>query len=156
MQTDIRLPDKASELIRLAIADLRKAMVHPEYRVNMGAWHEMMPRLEGGAVCHVCLAGSIMAFTLNAPPYMEVEPHDYDMTNRRKLYALNFVRRGQLHEAGVEWPAFKTIPMNQGSSLYVARFSDDPNQFIADMLHIADCYELAEKGEPYNLTIGMD
>jgi len=54
------LPDKRSSLIRLAVADLEKCERNPRYVINMDSWI-----ISGETTCSVCLAGSIMAQTLN-------------------------------------------------------------------------------------------
>lgn len=54
------LPDKRSSLIRLAVADLEKCERDPRYVIDMGSWI-----ISVETTCSVCLAGSIMAQTLN-------------------------------------------------------------------------------------------
>ena len=53
------LPDKPSELIRLALADLRKCEADPRYLIDMAQWHRPVT----SELCHVCLAGAVMART---------------------------------------------------------------------------------------------
>lgn len=57
------LPNKPSELIAIALADLIKVEKSKKFRVAMGAWHWTPP---GSNVCHVCLAGAVMACTLKS------------------------------------------------------------------------------------------
>ena len=52
------LPDKPSELIRLALSDLEKCEGDSRYEVDMNEWHVPTQK---GHVCYVCLAGSVMA-----------------------------------------------------------------------------------------------
>lgn len=82
-----RLPKKPSALILLALDDLAKAERSPRYRVDMGTYHggsENLPQYDPAtckvtrpkaAPCVVCLAGSVMAFSLNVPPEIDVEPN---------------------------------------------------------------------------------
>lgn len=59
-----QLPDKPSELIRLAVADLERAEASPDYIIDMGCWHEPIPN----GLCAVCFAGAVIAGTLGAHP----------------------------------------------------------------------------------------
>lgn len=81
-----RLPDRPSELIRLALRDLRSAIASG-YLVNMNDWHTPLLRREGGefvvsrdergrARCEVCLAGAVMACSLGAPRDRDMGPFE--------------------------------------------------------------------------------
>lgn len=70
-----KLPEKPSELLKLAMLDLEKVEADPRYRVDMGEWHKPNGR------CSVCLAGSVMAKTLGLPPNKD-DPF-YDGRRRR-------------------------------------------------------------------------
>ena len=83
-----QLPDKLSELIRVALGDLRKCEADPKYVVNMAVWHQSLDDKR----CAVCLAGSVMAKSLNAFPYTEPWPADFDLGTTIKLMALNDLR----------------------------------------------------------------
>lgn len=97
-----RLPEKASDLIELAIADLAKAKRSKKYRIDMGVWH--VPGRASNNTCTVCLAGSVMAYSLavalkeKTSPYAyeENDPHTYG-----RLMALNEFRNGWI-EDGLE------------------------------------------------------
>lgn len=56
------LPTLPSALLTLAIDDLELAENSPDYRVDMGIWHEPV-----SDQCNVCLAGAVMAFSLDVP-----------------------------------------------------------------------------------------
>lgn len=57
------LPDKLSDCLELALADLAKVERHKsKYVVNMGRWHE-----HDDGKCSVCLAGSLLAKTMKIP-----------------------------------------------------------------------------------------
>lgn len=62
------LPDKTSELLKLALKDLLSVESDKDYSVNMYLWHESVR----GDSCHVCLAGSVMARTLKVPKTQNV------------------------------------------------------------------------------------
>lgn len=85
------LPDRPSELIRIALADLRKVEADNRYTVSMGSWHTP----EDG-VCHVCLAGAVMAGTLGSDPSKLLGPHSgrFEEEDANKLNALDDFRSG--------------------------------------------------------------
>ena len=95
-ETTATLPDKPSELIRVALADLRKVEALPDiYRVNMGVWHR---EHRADAVCEVCLTGSVIATELGAMPGEHCGPEDFDQETTWKLYALNQFRVGNVFD----------------------------------------------------------
>lgn len=91
------LPSKASELIRLALSDLRKVEAADNvYVVDMGQWHE--PGGVGDSRCAVCLAGAVVAQSLGLDPgerfvdHVKGMPHSID----EKTSALNEFRKGEV------------------------------------------------------------
>jgi len=53
------LPDKPSELLRLAVHDAKLCARSKKYVLDMEAWHDL--DRDG---CHVCMAGAVIAKTL--------------------------------------------------------------------------------------------
>lgn len=97
------LPDRASELIRLALADLRKVEAMPnKYIVCMSEWHSPVSFDDGSVKCSVCLAGAVLAQSLKLDvetDYMSIAdkvPRSLD----RKIDALNALRQGEI-ESGM-------------------------------------------------------
>ena len=89
-----KLPDKLSDLILVAIADLTKAERSPRYRIDMATWHRP------NAQCAVCLAGAVMAFTLRIPKEQHILPdHTSTKHSRSKLLALDEIRCGRVRWA---------------------------------------------------------
>lgn len=94
------LPDKKSELLKLALNDLAKAEKDPDYEINMNIYHRYR---EDKGDCIVCLAGSVMAFSLKQNIRVEVVPSDFDEDTRGKLLfldacrAANFVDEDHIH-----------------------------------------------------------
>ena len=86
------LPDKLSELIRIALHDEAKAVASKDYEIDMTTWHRP------GDVCSVCLAGAVMAFTLDALPTRNVDPGHFDPETQNKLRSLEHIRRGAMVE----------------------------------------------------------
>ena len=88
------LPGKPSELIRIALKDIRKVEKSPLYSIYMDDWH--VPMYEGGQqeTCQVCMAGAVMAHTLDTDITKDVSPGNFD--ERHALNALNEFREGNM------------------------------------------------------------
>lgn len=133
------LPDKPSELIRVALADLRKVEAMPSvYRVDMNDWH--VPHPDG--VCEVCLAGAVMAQTFGAPPECRTMPRDCGLEVREKLDALDSFRSGDVYygieEMGCELPE-DFVDVQRDITLYEI----DSEGFHRDMQTLASDLEAA-------------
>ena len=70
------LPEKPSAFLRHAVSDLKKCEDDPNYRVTMYNFHS--PNMDGRVF--VCLAGAVMAKSLNANPYRWMTPGDFEYT----------------------------------------------------------------------------
>lgn len=86
------LPDKKSELLQVALNDIKRAANTPGYRIDMHEWHYMDPDT---GVCEVCLAGAVMAFSLNVAPTEAATPSSVSKNDleRDKLRYLNALRQ---------------------------------------------------------------
>jgi len=89
----IELPHKRSELIRLAVADLEKCEHDSRFIIDMSCWI-----ISTRDTCAVCLAGSVMAQTLNMDDrktkihiFLRYFP-EMSLKNAKKLEFLNQVR----------------------------------------------------------------
>lgn len=126
-----KLPDKPSELIRLAIADLTKVERSKAYRVDMGLYHQPVELTDPvDYVCAVCFAGAVMAKTLGAPKRDRMAPDCFDRDTAHKLHALNEFRTGcvgsGLAVMGIRrYEAPVRVPVTQ--------YRYDRNQFKQDM-----------------------
>jgi hypothetical protein len=98
--SDLRLPDKLSELIRVAVKDIQQCMIDPAYKINMGTWHSP---ITGSGVCMVCLGGSVLAQTLKVPPSSYTAPFHWDADTQRKLEFLDGIRGGSF------WPPINLV-----------------------------------------------
>ena len=129
-----QLPDKPSELIRVALADLNKVERSKKYVVDMGDWH-----LPDDGVCYVCLAGAVMAKTLGVSPKREMEPWQtkYD----QKLQAIDSFREGSIHN-GLGHMGLSRDSI--GKYRDVAPYDADPKAFKKDMRKLAS--DLAKAG----------
>ncbi len=133
-----KLPDKPSELIRVALADLEKCEKDPGYKIEMDVWHE--PRSEGGK-CEVCLAGSVMAKTLSVDRIMDADPSEFPEAVHLKLCALDSFRCGEVTEAFLGMRIGDGI--RQISDREIKPYSLNPAQFKEDMNRLADELEAA-------------
>lgn len=81
-----------SELLRLAVADVRKCLRSPRYRVDMTDWHSPAP----DGVCEVCIAGAVMAQELDGKPDEALMPDFFGKIVGRRLSGLNKLREGDV------------------------------------------------------------
>jgi len=119
------LPDRFSELIRVAVHDGR-GLDRDRYRPLSEHWHE--PRTTGDRLeyCRVCTAGAVIAGTLERNPGDSWYPGMFDSDTEAKLVALDKLRRGEfnscgralgvppLHSLGVPRPVFLALEMATG------------------------------------------
>lgn len=134
---NITLPDKPSELIRLALADLALCAADPNYRIDMTDWHS-----PDNGVCQVCLAGAVMAKSLNAPPAAGLHWIDFP-DNSHKIESLNDFRMGDVGRAlavlDIDVPDDGDYVFNRT----ITPYDKDPDAFMADMRHLADDLDAA-------------
>ena len=143
--TTATLPDKPSELIRVALADLRKVEAMPEtYRVDMNRWHHPM-----GGKCSVCLAGSVIAQTLGEDPAIDTDHDEIDVDAEGlgdKLSALNDFRMGDVHwgvHTMLGESTVRGLPEELHTALIAPYDAADPEAFHRDMAKLADDLEAA-------------
>jgi hypothetical protein len=87
----VNLPDKPSELIRLALHDMRLCEVNPDYKFDMATWHTYVPSEH---ICYVCLAGSVVANTLKYDVNKCFTWNELGKETQDKLDFLDSIRRG--------------------------------------------------------------
>lgn len=143
------LPDKPSESIRLALTDLRACEADPLYNVGMGDWHRPCD-----GVCHVCLAGAVMAKSLECPreksfvpsmiksAYMEraagVSAEQFQVLTN-KLTAIDRFRSGYIGPAfsALNIPKPDAIP----DSMFIHAYNISRDEFYNDMEGLATLLE---------------
>ena len=133
----MKLPDKPSELIRLALADLALCAADPNYRIDMGEWHKP----EHG-VCQVCLAGAVMAKSLNASRAAELCSSDFP-ENSQKILALNDFRMGDVCRALDSLDLDLSNWGRNAPERSITPYHRDPAAFMADMRDLANDLEAA-------------
>jgi hypothetical protein len=85
----VRLPNKLSALLRIAVADAKAVEKDKRYRLDMMAWHT-----PAGAKCSVCMAGATMAKTLTVDIRKDVDPSSLSASTNRRLRAIDYMRTG--------------------------------------------------------------
>ncbi len=128
------LPDKPSELIRLAVHDLEKIEGDERYQFCMAQWHYPV---ENGP-CFVCLAGAVMGGTLRAGDREVCFPATFGKRNAGRLMALESLARGNFTEAFSRMGIEGTPPLTDFAMPY---YREDFEQFKADLLTVADYFE---------------
>jgi hypothetical protein len=118
----VRLPNKLSALLRIAVKDAKACEADPRYKLAMDTWHT--PRSPGG-VCEVCLAGSVMAKTLGLRRDVSASPYSYTTSVERRLRALDYMRMGEFDYAAGELDL--RIGPDQADALKVAADAVKPN-----------------------------
>lgn len=114
------LPDSKRQLLHLALDDLEKCEADPRYEIDMGEWHSATSK-----VCLVCLAGSVMAKSLECKPSEFLAPSDTN--ERRKLAWLDNVRTYFILPEGLE-------------ELDRVSYRQNPTLFKSSMRKIADAF----------------
>lgn len=133
MSDDSKLPDKPSDLIELALADLEKIEQDGRYEVDMSeAFHEPI-----GGVCIVCFAGCVIAGTIGRSPGDEVYPRECGKSDNRKLYALDSFRCGHI-AAALQWLGINHRDLDLPEEFGVTSYEDDPDDFKDDMRKLSD------------------
>ena len=81
-------------LVRVAVADAR-CLDREVYLPWSSEWHKPL----SGGICQVCLAGAVIADTLDSTEDMDLVPDSFDNYTRDALDALDQVRRGHVDRA---------------------------------------------------------
>ena len=132
------LPSTPSELIRLALADLRACERDDRYRVSMMCWHVPLER-----VCQVCLAGAVLAQTLGVEPHEGIGDADLEQYSGRvkgRLRALDRFRLGEI-SAGLEMLGYDVDKLSEEWQQYARKSGynpADPEPFHRQMNSLAD------------------
>lgn len=153
-----KLPDTLSGLIRVALADLRKVEARADiYRIDMSEWHTGTRTLDRSPrKCAVCLAGAVMAFSLDAP-YSEFRTPSYYVEGAdgenimNKLSAINDLRDGCVVNAhdvltgGLIPPDEDILDIDKQFICMVPPYEEDPEEFHSQMEELAAALEAVGK-----------
>ena len=98
------LPGTLHQMLALAVADARR-IDRNDYLPSFGDWHT--PKDNG--LCAICLAGSVLAGTLEVSPHCQAIPFLRNNAYFRKLQALDSSRCGEwldaFHFMHRKWPS---------------------------------------------------
>lgn len=134
-QEVMTLPNKPSDLIEVALSDLRKVETDPRYKIDMDVYHEV-----GSDHCHVCLAGSVMAKTLECDPEIDATPDGdpdlFSTEDTQKLDALDYFRLGEVAD-GFEVMAID-LPSGFPPQMTIPRYDLSPDKFKRQLHELAD------------------
>ena len=138
------LPKTPSALIRAALRDLRECEDDNRYVVDMEEWHRPVHYC-GREVCHVCLAGAVLAQTLGAPRERRILDYDLEQYGRVEdgLRALDCFRLGEI-SAGLEMLNFDLSALDAQWTQYAREseyYESDPEPFHARMNSLANYLE---------------
>ena len=126
------LPNLPSDLILLALEDLEMAEQNKKYRVSMERWHFPME----DQPCSVCLAGAVMAMSLDANPAKDYIPCDFDHEGD-KLRALNEFRIGEVR-SGLRSMGYDVDDNEEIEDVPITHYAVSHTQFKADMRALAN------------------
>jgi hypothetical protein len=118
------LPDTLSGLIRVALKDLRTVEASKAYKVDMDRWHTP----EANGVCHVCMAGAVMATTLRCSPLAVVDTTSWLNGVEDKLQAIDCLRGGN-----ISWAARKIYGADSRKWLSAGKFEEKHPEFSDHM-----------------------
>lgn len=134
------LPDKPSALILCALEDLEAIENTPGYGVRMWLWHGYSERQD---VCHVCLAGAVMARQGHIPRKLSASPGNFDTDAYKKLMALEYFRVGDV-VGGLRTLKYDAPEWAFDYLCYSARwyaYNEDREEWFTQMLSIAALLE---------------
>lgn len=99
--SEVKLPDKLSDLLELAIKDCMRVSRRKNHALEMGTWLRIT---DDGKSCSACMAGAVMLCELKETEQKLREeryvcPGDYSDDVERKLLAINYLRSGDLQMA---------------------------------------------------------
>lgn len=130
---EIHLPDKLSDLLDMALDDLREIEKDGRYIVNMHYWHVAVHPREDTTKCYVCLAGAVLARKMNHP-MVSLHPDGELPENEHKLQAIDHLREGNVDlafkELGLPDPG---LHLNRDVDWY----EDDRVAFTSNLRNLA-------------------
>ena len=103
-------PHTLSELIGVAISDFKKIIEEGDgYFPSFGDWHNNVD-----STCYVCLAGAVMAKTMDEPFEETLTPSDFRGKAALSMSALNHVRNGYYsHAYNTLFPEREEAPIHE-------------------------------------------
>jgi len=142
----IKLPNKLSKLIEVAMEDLQSCEVDDKYIIHMDlAWHQPIMQSDDIQRCEVCFAGGVMAKTGKAKLLDNLMPSDFNLSSYDKLGALDSLRSGHFTSAlssmGIYPTEAQTLKDNaeEDGALpdYWIAYDENPTKFKEQMTVLA-------------------
>ena len=131
------LPKIPSQLLRIAHADFSKIREDPSFTIQMGLWlfyHE----ISKSAKCEACLAGAVMAKTLDCNPVKKQIFPDEFIGNEDQLKAIDYLRcnctQAAFYRLGIDDPPSLDAPL-------IPDYEASPSGFMTSLLALADHLE---------------
>ena len=136
MTTVDDLPKKPSDLLELALKDLELCEKDPKYSIDMDTWHIYEDR---DKTCSVCLAGAVMAKSLDRNKYLDI--HNTDPMEPL-FKALDFFRTGDIRTGFKELRL--PLPKSLDGYRSVVGYETNPKRFKAQMRELIKDFREAE------------
>lgn len=147
--------NKLHKALRQATADLEACAADPKYHVSMDTFHvpdsnSYFFGLLKTSVCHVCLAGAVMAKSYKTSPTETDSPLNYPKEISNMFNALDALRNGNIGLAlrRVHQDDVTAEEMYKASqirtSIHLMRYETDPEFYIAELKILADRLEVAD------------
>lgn len=126
MKKNIKLPEKQSALLRLAVKDAQVIEKNKNYKFNMGKWHYPEYNFKtnkNDGKCSVCMAGAIIANTFKVSSKKQFSPFDFeDIDTTIKLQKVDELRSGHISYSGKDEDRITAV--ETASSLISINFLD--------------------------------
>ena len=111
-----------AQLVTVANADRELVDADDRYVINVEMYHT--PSTYTGLGCAVCVAGCVIAKTLDSSIHSVVEPWDFDKATEHKLEILDLLRKHRFHQiatilARLGWPTLTLQQIDSISKLYL-------------------------------------
>jgi len=87
-----------AELLKVAVADLEMINKNPKYILDVDLWHHPIDSKKGD-VCAVCIAGAVLAGTLEVNNHKCMDPYSFESKTCKLLLALDHLRTDYPDEA---------------------------------------------------------
>ena len=94
-----KLPDDLGSLLRLSLNDLIELVGNTDYKIDVVEWHRPIYYNGNFQFCEVCLAGSVLANTLEIDKELNFYHCVFDTETERKLLAIELCRAGEICNA---------------------------------------------------------
>lgn len=129
-----KLPNKPSELLLLALADLEVIETDSNYLIDMITWHSPFRPIIGEPYkCAICLAGAVLAKSFKLKRHVIIDNNDLDTKIGLKLQSLDAFRMGYLgiafHYLGLKRPESIPVVLNDPTYLSTGIILDNRYSF---------------------------